>query len=214
MTTSPFVDLRLHSLPSSTPEPEKITVKPPFIQTNEQIDTITSINGLSIEEIERRCRPNSYAMSGFLGPNESFKAVLKKDWDTVESHNTTHEQLVNHLRNILKLAEKLQDEIDLPSPDYHIHVEYNGQPLLVDLACTRGTQYDIFNPNNESERTVDTPKVWNDENTIRHAKNGAKITVTTGVLSYIREFGFYEGGGDSNRYRVAPEAIMAILTGH
>ena len=151
---------------------------------------------------------------GFLGPNESFKEVLKKDWDTVERHNTTHEQLVNHLHSILKLAEKLQNEPDLPSPDYHIHVEYNGQPLLVDLACTRGWQYDIFNPNNESERTVDTPKVWNDENSIRHAKNGAKIVVTTGVLSYIREFGFYEGGGNSNRYRVAPEKIMAILTGH
>ena len=224
MSASPFVDLRLHSLHTFepvavAPAVENVTpVKPPFLQTKEQIDSLTSINGLSIEEIERRARPDCYAMTGFLGPNESFKDVLKHDWETVEKHNTTHEELVKHLRNIIQLAEKQQEQepnSDLPpSPDHHLHVEYNGQSLLVDLWTTRGLQYDIFKPKNESERTVETPKSWNDDYSIRHAKNGAKITVTTGVLSYIREFGFYEGGGSDNRYRVAPETIMAILTGN
>lgn len=217
MSTSPFVDLRLHSLPTFVPEVKNVApIKPPFIQTKEQIDSLTSINGLSIEEIERRARPDCYAMTGFLGPNESFKEVLKHDWETVEKHNTTHEELVNHLRNIIALAEKQQESASdlLPSPDHHLHVEYNGQPLLVDLWTTRGLQYDIFCAKNESERTVDTPKSWNDDYVIRHATNGAKVIVTTGVLSYIREFGFYEGGGNDNRYRIDPETVIAIVKGN
>lgn len=171
--------------------------KPPFLQTKEQI--------------ERRARPNGYAMMGFLGPNDSFKEVLKKDWETVGRHNTTHEEIVNHLRSIIKLADAHQHESDHEI----VHVTYNGQPLDVSLCATRGLQYDIFNPPQESDRNVDTPKAWNDDIFVKNTKNGVSVVVTTGTLSYIREFGFYEGGdGKENRYRVDPEKVIAILSGN
>ena len=79
---------------------------------------------------------------------------------------------------------------------------------------SRGKQYDIFRPTGSSEDTAGIVSPWGTECRIR--VSGAQqqtINVNPGVLAYIRNFGFYEGGGKSNRYRVDPVTVVSILTG-
>lgn len=213
--------VRIWSNEKSEKPIENVThIKAPFLKERAQLDALTSINGLSIEEIERRARPGRYAASGFIGAQESFKEVLKKDWDTVEKLNVTHAELALHLNNIITIARRAENSAKDPVIEYRTKdLEGNTifseapQVLEVSLAMTKGYQYDIFGPDEDDKREVDTPDNWSEEYTITNKSNGVKVPINSGVLSYIREFGFYEGGGDANKYRVDPVKVMAILTG-
>ncbi len=76
----------------------------------QQIESLTEINGVPIDEIERRARPHirgqsgdfDFSEDGFLGTNDRFKDVLRKDWETVEALGTTHLELSVHLSNIAR----------------------------------------------------------------------------------------------------------------
>jgi hypothetical protein len=200
-------------------------LKPTFLGKIDDVKNLKSINGLSIEQIEQRARPGGYSYSGFIGKDEKFIDVLLKDWETVEKLQVTHEELASHLRNILSLGESIR-KISLKASmgpiilDYKVSdfdentiVAEGAQTLEVALLSTRGFQEDIFAPLKEDLREVDTPNQWNEEDVIRNKHNGVELRVNSGVLSYIREFGFYEGGGDDNPYRVDPKKIMSLLTG-
>lgn len=79
------------------------------------------------------------------------------------------------------------------------------QILYVTNNCHKGFQEDIFHP-----------KLWNGWSTelkITNLLNGQSVTIGEGVVGYIKRYGFYEGGGDKNRYRVDPIRLVAILTG-
>ncbi len=201
----------------STESQPKFSSKALHFKSIDDIDNCESINGISIEEIERRARPKGYSLAGFLGKNESFKEVLKKDWRTVEKFNVTHCEIAAHLRKIIEIAEKTKrgDEIEYRPNDLEgsTLTSEKYQKLEVFLICSQGLQWDLFTPGKGIEREVETPKSWNEEYTAVNPENGEKIRLNSGVLKYIELFGFYEGGGDSNPYRVDPLKVIALLTG-
>lgn len=190
-----------------------------FIKNKEQIDNLVAINGVSIEEIEKRAKTN------FLGKDESFKEVLKKDWDTTEKLKVTHLELAAHLKNIIDIAKKQEGDareiavLYRPNDLESNTIYASPQELEVVLEYTKGLQEDIFGhpeiPHDfdEAKKEVKTPRFWNEEFTITNKSVGMTLYVNSGVLSYIKEFGFYEGGGENNQYRVDPVKVMALLTG-
>jgi hypothetical protein len=209
----------------STSPTEDIQQSPPFLKEKAQIETLKEINGLSIEEIEDRARPGRYSQTGFIGREESFKEVLRKDWETVEKLHVTHSELAAHLTNIISIAERVERSSKRDFSDSFV-IEYRTndlkdnsilseapQKLEVLLLLTKGMQDDIFEPKHNSTRVVNTLKEWNEENTVKNPANGVTLNLNSGILSYIREFGFYEGGGEDNPYRVDPLKVMALLTG-
>jgi hypothetical protein len=200
--------------------------KPPFLTEKSQIDHLISINGLSIEDIEKRARPGRFSQSGFIGKEEGFKDVLRKDWETVEKLQVTHSELAAHLSNIISIAKQVERNSKRNHSD-PIVIEYRTKDLIdntiaseapqkleVILGGTRGMQEDLFEPKDYNQRDVDTPEGWNEENIVKNTVNGITLNLNSGILSYIREFGFYEGGGDQNPYRVDPMKVMALLTGN
>ncbi len=210
----------------SVTQPESVSLnKALFLKDKAQIETLTSINGISINEIENRARPGGLSYAGFIGENENFKEVLKKDWETVEKLNVTHLELADHLANIISIA-KSADRSSKRGIFDPIVIEYRTQDLKgntissdapqkleVLLLQTKGAQEDLFGPNDDSQREVNTPKRWNEEDSVKNMVNGVELFLNSGILSYIREFGFYEGGGKQNRYRVDPMQVIALLTG-
>ena len=214
MFTSLFKDMRLEKSHVTSVTPPKSSIlnyvnidDTPFIKNIDEIDLISSINGLSIEEIESRAKPNRFAASGFLGNDEKFLDVIKSDWETVLKHNTTNQVLAKHLYNIIKLADEAKNTPAI--------IEYNSIKYSVIILLTRGLQYDLFSPKAEVEIdqdcNVETPSVWNDDIIIENLNNNTKARLTTGSLSYIHYFGFYEGGKEQNIYRNAPENLIKLL---
>ncbi len=90
-------------------------------------------------------------------------------------------------------------------------IEYNSTKYRVVIMFTRGLQYDLFTPNNNEDRNVNTLWSWNDDIFIENLDNSTKVRLTTGSLAYIHYFGFYEGGGDENIYRNSPEKLAKLL---
>lgn len=70
------------------------------INSYDGIDRLDNINGVSIEEIQRRGKDRAYVVSRFLGSEENFKDVLKQDWKTVQDLGLTHLELAEHLKYI------------------------------------------------------------------------------------------------------------------
>lgn len=236
----------------------------------EDIDTLQDINGITIAEIEKRARParrgdgkslnnGGISDSGFLGANESFKEVIKADWETVYSMDTTHIELATHIKAIwdkehIHVKAIWDKEYIYENPHYIIYnhslkgynisyrdtiafkpcilcfgvtviaaailtpwaliglipttlltilVKKKAQILYVTAESHKGCQENLFLGK----------KSWNELIKITNIHNGEAITIGEGVIDYIAEYGFYEGGGDQNKYRVNPKRLVTILTG-
>lgn len=200
---------------------DKVTHITGSITSEEQIYTLASINGIPIDEIERRARPakspqgpnqtvenEGVSYSGFLGMNESLKEVLLADWQTVRVLGWTHEALAFHLGAICKgvqAAGSYNNQVELR----YDHSGKGGatQTLKATYVRHRGTQVDIFSP------SMDFGSSWNGQCSITNISTGASVMWSPGVEIYIRKYGFYEGGGKQNQYRVDPVALISVLTG-
>lgn len=231
----------------------------------EDIDNLQDINGVTIAEIEKRARPaldgdrnngkllnnGGISYSGFLGANESFKKVIKTDWETVYSMGTTHIELATHIKAIWDKEHipenwnkphyiiynhslkgyniRYRDTIAfkpgilcfvvtivaaailtpwaliglIPTTLLTILVMKKAQVLCVTAESHKGCQANLFLGK----------KGWNERIKITNIHNGESITIGKGVIDYIAEYGFYEGGGDQNEYRVNPKRLVTILTG-
>lgn len=215
----------------------------------ESIDQLEQLNATPIAEIERRARPGVYATTGFLGPEESLKEVMKADWQTVQHLGTTHRELAHQIKSLwekspltlyqnnleknpiratetisFKLA-ALVSIITLSAAIVftNLFVLLWGLALAVPLAVLalrktqilfifqvahRGTQQDIF----EKEGRM-YENVWNSQLTVVNLLNFERVTIGRGVIDYIEKYGFYEGGGEQNSYRVDPARLVSILSG-
>lgn len=246
------------------------------IASFEDIDRLTSINGVSIETIEKRARPGQDATSGFLGENESFKEVLKQDWLTVQKLGTTHIELAEHLKCIINVAQKNSKSKTFIRYDFRnlknstlrrtegknistdnakklenctlkktdgcfkrfvmrirlfayslfflltfrpslakqtisqdFKVSHPFNQLTVEKQQHKGIQADLFrqDENNEFEGG------WSMQYKITNLNNEESILLGAGIPSYIAKYGFYEGGGSKNAYRIDPQKLKKILCG-
>lgn len=242
------------------------------IDRYETIALLEQINGIPIAEIEKRARPGQYAKSGFMGPTESFKDVLQKDWRTVQALGTTHIELAAHLKEIWNkvrsgseetrnfsyrvnlLPNSSLQECDrsaqgnnhlskkiifalgiiagvgaiigaftishlfllalLPATGCIAYASGKNEPIVGQILrgkiqAYKRIQEDLFAQNENQAYAWG----WNSELCLINPFNNLSVTVGQGVIDYIERYGFYEGGGDQNLYRVDPLKLVAILTG-
>ena len=178
-----------------------------------RIDALTEINGVSIEEIEMRARPGQYSDIGFLSPDERFKDVLKADLITLHRLGTSAGGMAAHLREIIRQVEKVGTLSSFQS----VEIGYGGQKLRVTYYGSKGKQRPLFdNKNKPTEGNPDNAP-WTEKYAIRNLSNGLEVRISgdeaSGVIGYIERYGFFEGGGQRNLYRVDPEVLYAIIHG-
>lgn len=154
--------------------------------------------------------------------------VLKEDWTSCIQHlNIKPFHLAKELKRLLVEVEKirkqeergpmsiiyLQFQSTLPSTT---NSPFTSQELVISHQLFNGFQYSLFwNPNFPENSGLNTS--WNEEYGITNTKLGLSIKLAgndkVGLVEYIERFGFFEGGGVSNAYRVDPHILHAILTG-
>jgi hypothetical protein len=198
----------------------------------DDIDACDGINGLTIEEIERRAAPlpdktqdsswKCRSYEGFIGHGESFKELIKRDWQTVEQLRTTHQEIANNLKRLIDLVEETRNNENygpmravtlqfLPS-----FANYNVEPqtLVVEHFIYNGYQQSLFYNENESSN-LNT--MWNEDYLITNEALSLSIKIagntSQGIIKYIENFGFYEGGAPGNTYRIEPPLLLFTLTG-
>lgn len=168
--------------------------------------------------------------SGFLAPEESFLSRLKLDSETVLSLHVTHEHLAEQLESLLRQAADIRKALG-KGPDTPVLVafEYRSHPnesivtkpqhLVVSRRSYMGAQWSFFrNLTNESNPSPEDTLSWKEDHEIYNEQYPDIVLhiaggIATGICHYIGRYGFYEGGGDSNPYRVDPALLHRVLSG-
>jgi hypothetical protein len=101
--------------------------------------TLVSINGLSVDEIERRARRivdksadalwRVRSVDGFLGANETLRGVLAADWHIVVVQlRLSHELLAAHVLKVMRDAEAVRERLGR-GPNASIKLDYDTTAL-------------------------------------------------------------------------------------
>lgn len=186
-------------LRSISPEEAGVTTFKPYteesgftvggLNTTDILRGLSEINGVSLEELEARMRPNAMSMAGFLGPEESLIDILTVDNDFVLSRGNTHQQLATPLKYAIALYCKQMGDT----------FEYNGQSYKMDVTSWRGLQQSPFSDNTYASSDM----------RVTNTSNGSSIQFSFLLPEMIERYGFYEGKGTS--YRLEPEDILEVF---
>jgi hypothetical protein len=168
-------------------------------------------NGLATEAVERRCRaledksdPEWPCMSsvGFLAPGERLEAVVARDAAALARLGLTAAQLAERLRALLMLFGDAQEGAVTTA---------EGARVRFVRRWFVGAQYSPFRNSAGPMRRHE--EGWSDEWKVR--SDCASLVLTRGGLDMLEDFGFCQGGLDgSSRYRLDPDAVVALLSGN
>lgn len=213
----------------------------------ESLDTLTAINGVPIEEIDRRCHPledrtqdpacwRLRSATGFIPDGAKLTDVLRRDWETVlHTLGTTHTELAALLAEVVATARSLRRPRSLTPVEFafrgatRLRVEsfvFNApqySPFIHDPSTATGKgdlplaplvveSAEVPAANDPAPPTLLCKQCWDTEHVLTNIDNGVSVRVAEGVIGFIDEIGFYEGG-DSNPYRVDPLLLWAVLFG-
>lgn len=171
--------------------------------SSDVIRDLTSINGLSIPELEQLMRPRNKdkrsSVAGFLGADESLIDLLVEDNDFVHSLGLTHRELAIPLLQLFRKALGNRKESPPGSNQYIANFSHAGINWSVKMQFWDGLQHSPFN----DETSASSDYV------ITNVDNGHILNVPELVPTMIERYGFYEGHGTN--YRVSPQDIVALL---
>ena len=177
--------------------------------STDTIRQLTEINGIPIEELERKMRPvnstdrylprhfdegrnlegGGMSQAGFLGRQERLLDVLVQDNDYVLSLGLTHQDLAKEL----KYARELYFKLGVREFTYH------GKRYRLKIEASRGIQRSPFNDGTMASSDME----------ITNFDTGKSLKTSLLVLHMIERYGFYEGHGTP--YRVSPEDIIEVF---
>ena len=166
--------------------------------SSEQIRACTSINSLSIAELEELMRPGQRdertSKNGFLGPEEGLIDVLVADNDLVNGMGLSHRDLAIPLLQICQRAYG-----QLKQGDDDVEIDHANIRWRVNFTVFMGSQFSPFN--DKTKASVDY--------TVTNLENGESVSFSGLVPLMIERYGFYEGHGTP--YRVDPTDIARVL---
>lgn len=177
------------------------------VNNRKTIESLTAINGNSIEALEKRLRPGASSQIGFMGKDESLRTVLADDNDFVLGKKTTHQQLARELFRFDAIAADLKAEQTRRRFTYK-GVKFEIQSVTVD----RGYQDNPFAGRTDPKdpRSLQDFAVGQGTVILKNLDNGKVVSWARLVPFLIGRYGFYEGKGTS--YRVDPAAILSTLS--
>lgn len=190
------------------------------IKSSRDIRCLQKINDVPVPKIIERARPHAWSDSGFIGMNEDLLDVLQKDWKTVEDLGTTHIEIANHLKSIWDIAfgKERAGTLVYDFSRLDKNTINKNDPVKVfqfEAYSYLGMQGDIFYNETEPEFIIGwLGEAWNGDLKLKNPKNGESVVIAEGVINYIRKYGFYEGGGNENKYRIDPIRLASVFTGH
>lgn len=158
------------------------------VNSDDVIAGLTSLNGVSIAELEHAMRPDQSSTDGFLGADESLIGVLLADNAFVRQAGLTHQTIAHELKRMKALA-------GLGFTKF----KYRGRHFELHLSSSKGWQDSPFrdgtaHPGDFKLTNLDTGV----------STGGGQL-----VLDLIERYGFYEGQG--TRYRVDPRQLVRVL---
>lgn len=177
------------------------------------------LNGLSVDAVERRCRPcpDKTAFSdwrfasskGFLADDETLAQVVQHDANALELLHQTREAVGERLKRLALCLKQTR-----VAEDGFSSVIFEGVALEARKSWFVSPQYSPFF-NDAVPGSLDNVS-WAVEWKLRNPRTGVCFVLSGdeagGIAHLIGRFGFFEGGLDgSNRYRIDPHVLHCCL---
>jgi hypothetical protein len=197
------------------------------LHDEQQLLSIASITGRSVDEITQLARPVNLSYSGFMADDEAIITVLTGDNRLVEKMGLTHPEMAKPLFHVLNMME-MDLTLDLWNMSRHKWENitgfcYHNREVKVEAEDTKGGQQSIFNDDIEGSFYIHlwTDLTFEEEKYLRksyhHLSKGKQDTLITTLShlhigdmhpKYIMRYGFYEG---HTFWRADPLAISFIF---
>lgn len=200
-----FFDVSLHK--EETPQPES-SFRVGQVNSETDIRSLVSINGISIENLERIMRPRgtidvtdlanrgAVVDSGYLGKDESLIDLLAEDNRTVvDVLGTNHEQIAHDLFILQSVGYLI-----IGADQVEKEVVFKGANLLV-----RQVQRSVSNTASPFRDGTGGRQ----DLLVINTHTGKQIFFSELHPHMIQRYGFYEGRGCS--YRLNPEDVIALF---
>jgi len=188
------------------------------LHSDEELDTLTTITGRPLDEIDRQGRPGGLSSAGFMAYEEDLRSVLRGDNELVGRMGLTHNELARPLFHVWNMLMEVNHE-------GIVFVLYNNQTVFVNAHRTKPAQLSLFNDGflggsdiyisrtlSASERAFLRRQYPDQVLTAEQMEDLLYLLshIHTGELEayYVMRHGFYEG---HTEYRVDPIAIALIF---
>jgi hypothetical protein len=186
-------------------------------------------NTLSIAELEERLRPGAYSQAGFLGPAESFEAVVTQDRQILEKLGISHEQVAAALESVLRLVENQREELLKGNPQEYLKKGRDRIPDLYHPATLPhfvvgnlppitsgylvGDRLQVFIVHYRGMQECPWGCKYQDWSSldflILNRESGKYVTGPGLIVHLIREHSFFEGS--ETPFRVDPARVVEVL---
>lgn len=166
------------------------------MNTNKVIETLHSINGITIEEIEVLAREVQKCSDGttFLGDNESIIDIMLSDNQSVVKQKTNHTDIALPLQYLYAIFKNsLPKEFVWKGKSFAVN--FGLIPMCGSLKSPFGDDF---------RTSVVFPKVKN-------IKTGEEIEVSLLHAHLIQQYGFY--GGNLESRKITPEKLNSFFNG-
>ncbi|MEK9149656.1 MAG: NAD-dependent epimerase/dehydratase family protein, partial [Candidatus Desantisbacteria bacterium] len=166
---------------------------------NSQIDSLITLTGYTISQIERFLRAGA-PKQNFLGKEEGFKELLKKDNSSVLERDLTHQDLGGDLIYVIGLLDRVIGRggaIGKP-----IHFRYKNQKFIASHVPSNR----IGSPFMEYPQ-LPTRGLYK----IKNLDTGKEVILQGLLAESIRRYGFYGGLGAARHFRVEPKDLMELF---
>ena len=176
--------------------------------SDETLRNLKAINGIPIEELEKRMRPGGYSPVGFLGKDDHLIEVLRKDNDfVVDKKKSSHRKLALALEMMEDIGQKVSGQF----ADKAVQFLFRGQRYEYSVRISDGFQANPFSKSKSFEEGADEELTTSGSGivTLKNLTNGKQLTWSTMMPFLIQRYGFYEGEG--TKFRLAPQKIFALL---
>ena len=156
-----------------------------------------------IEQIEAKCKDESFCRSGMLGKKEKLQKVCQRDMDTLTEMKITWKQIYQRLNSIIGKWRSLRFLIGMQKLPKGTLVEGRYQ---IEEIVHRGSQECPFkDPNDHYYYGYDYGDRYY---TIFDTKTGEELQLGSLLLHMISVHGFFEG---DNPYRVDPRKVIEMF---
>jgi hypothetical protein len=175
---------------------------------------IENMSPYQIRSTERRMRPGSSSIAGFLGMKEDLVTIIDVDTKILERLGITHKQISDRLESISGRYVTQCDSLDLSL----LKVEAEG--ILIDgkfqvkAATQRGIQECPFAEEADilsimEGKTTEYCGTGSRNYTVKNLETGESIRFADLMIHLVRDHNFFQG--PASPYRLDPEAVVRIL---
>lgn len=158
------------------------------------------VDGIAVNELERRMRPGGWSQEGFITPDQSLIKVLVADMATVQKLGVTPQGIAESLERLIERGAHGEQFIPAQVEHFNVRIIHSRKMRTCPWAQK---QFERCNFG------MGVKYLTTEDFEITNTRLGESLTGTSLCIHLIRDHSFF--GGPGTAYRIDPERAVRVL---